>query len=357
MILFKLLCRTDRCSENAVLLVEDASTFTQLLNLLNFCISRGILVLPPAPQVTGCRQNLSEEQPKPAMSQADQLPLPVQHEQSIRQDFGTARTRWDSWVNDVQGQASDFMRKKISKDGKLMAVNMSSKRHKDDFWFLKALGVLPLGIWFTAEDSTGPMVNFDLHRARYVPEQKIGPAAVVMELSEQNVIMFWKAFCLLKERRDRLLALISESLSGASQHSSEDEEILDMCWKTGRQQQEHDRLCTYYRDFLSNKDLFCNLSTTPRQVQHTSVRGSSTFLPPSGDQARLLIARPHHIGQNRRLDRTATEFFDVGYTMPTTRRSDGKCPTLRVSGSMSFVCPGSHSTRAPADRYHRRRDL
>lgn len=125
---------------------------------------------------------------------------------------------------------------------------------------------------------------------------RVNPHDVVLDLSEANVLMFGKAFCYMKDRRECLRTELG--LTRIGQPRDEGEIVL---------------LYNFFSQQPINKRL--NTARNPGDI-----RGGLALQKLVHETRRLLIARPKH--QNGHIKGAA--YFDVGSEQPVTRSHSGK---------------------------------
>lgn len=233
------------------------------------------------------------------------MPMPPNTGQS------SPRVRWQVWVKDIQGCPDDFIFRHNNDRGEFTGHSMGSSHGRNRESFLKALGVPSTRFFFRTTRAQGTVEYLTLHYLQPVVAPEIDCKDVLLEFSDQNVLLFWKTFCLLKERKDTLFSLLPH---------------MNLI------HQGHERLARYYRDFLSRKATCARLLTISISMWKASRVGVTHLddgaAPSRIIERRILIARPHHT--NGRVDAAATECLDVGSISLTRIKPGGEYPSVHL---------------------------
>lgn len=171
------------------------------------------------------------------------------------------RVRWDRWVKVVQGSPSAYLR--IEVDNSKYSFKMGSYKCPVIPKMADHLRI-PRNrqIWFRCTVAQGEARFWNLESARLVTNPMVAGQDVMIQWTAGNVLMFWKAFCLLKERMDALAIL----------RAQEAEVSVDVDSPSS-----HERLARYYRDFLARKDRQTKLCTISLPVTGHVKKGDPTF--------------------------------------------------------------------------------
>lgn len=218
--------------------------------------------------------------------------------------------QWQMWVKDIQGCPEDFIFRHESDRSEFTRHSMSSSHSRNLHSFLKALGV-PSNrcFYFRAISARGSAEYFTPHCSQPSGNPSIHGEDVVLEFSKPNVLLLWKAFCLLHDRENKLFSLLG---------------------RTSGNLPDHERLARYYREFLSREEACPELLTFSLPASKMSGSGTPYFdhrdAPSSVTERRIVIARPHHT--NGLLEAAATEYLDVGSVSSTRSKPGGEYPLV-----------------------------
>lgn len=205
------------------------------------------------------------------------------------------------WTTDIKGSPTDF----VFQSSKLLLFMRSPYLPGQEF--SKFLETVPAcgRIIFRLRNSPKDFRFFSLKGNKHMASPVLQRLDVVVDFSIQNVLLFWNAFCILKDRNKYLLSRFSGPLAEVSRKACDDL---------------HEKLAKHYRD-----------SVRPKKKQ-TLVRSVSLPLKYSNNgevydgeaegkklNRRLVIARPYHQG-NRVI---GAEFFDTASGARKARVSTG----------------------------------
>lgn len=280
---------TDLISDNSVVFEEDSVLFGRLMALLNLCLELHIIVLAgAAPSTSKEDANTNDLQAQFRGSEGGLVSLDSQ-------------VRWDKWVKVVQGTTDGYLR---------MAVENTKRSFDMGFYKYPLMPEIAHGlntptkqkIWFKSTIVKGVVQCFDLKSSSLVLNPVISGQDIVIQWTASNVLVFWKAFCLLKERTDRLLTLHAQ--------------------KTGMSPgivapTSHERLARYYRDFLATKDRQTKLYSISLPIASWDGDGNPIFDVTSRGwfvDMRLILGRIH--SKDSAVDKATIYFFDVGTVAP-----------------------------------------
>lgn len=293
--------------EYAILLWEDAHTHNRLAALLNFCVDQQLTVSP--------KKILPRRQLVLVSPSVQRL---LHH---LTPTHSNSKAREKDWINDVDGSPADFVHK--GKKRGFLEYSMCSSTVENDRAFLRQLGVPEnQQVYLRTRNIQGSPVIVSLwsglNRVQTISTLN---QSVVLDWSADTVLLFWKAFCLLKERQDHLFAQSIDGRSGLVDVTSTRQDKL----RTYHQQPQvrHGRLVGYYQDRLSKDSLSTKLRVISLPQQET-VRGGRQDFPATTAQSsevRLVLARPHHV--NGEIRAACTKFFDVGSGCVTESRPGG----------------------------------
>lgn len=205
------------------------------------------------------------------------------------------------WISDLGGFAKESSGKYSSKSNRLLRILSSNSLGSS---FTSSLNLsysaILLGVKLISSE-------FDYRKfERLLATKNIADASeVVIELSEANVLMFGKAFCYLKERRDLLCSLLG----------------LTRGRRLGNDEQSQ-RMYQFFCQQPTNKAL-----NTMRHPEHNRLRFPTKS--PAHETRKLLIARPKHEDGHI----TGARYFDVGSEQPTIRPRKGKRLPLQAIGN------------------------
>lgn len=153
-------------------------------------------------------------------------------------------------------------------------------------------------IWFKYIMPGSQVRYWNLELAIMVSDPVVSGQDVVIPWTASNVLMFWKTFCLLKERMDRLAQLRAQEVGVSPDVDSPSS---------------HERLARYYRDFLANKDRQIKLYTISLPIASRDEKGEPIFDVNSRGwyvNRRLLIVRV--LPKEKSSDGLSFKAFDVG---------------------------------------------
>lgn len=284
---------TDWFLDNSIVLDEDSVTFGRLVAMVNLCITLRIVVAPGAPE----HATKSNEEAVPTEEQGHlQSQVPQNHMVSL-----DPKIRWSQWVKVVEGSPHDYLRMDIKEDKRVF--EMGFHKYPIDQELSRKLGIpASRKVWLKIADAKGVAQYFSLETASMVINPVVSGHDVVIHWTAGNVLIFWKAFCLLKERMDALSGRSSEIESPAS----------------------HEHLFRYYlyRDFLAKEDVQTKLQTISLPISSSVGEGIPICdIAPGGIfvDRRLVLVRP--LRQDGVIDRA--ELFDVGTVSPINVQTAG----------------------------------
>lgn len=231
---------------------------------------------------------------EPILVQPDPIPN-VAIQASQRQLLG------HEWISDFGGYVKESSGKYSSKSNRLLRMLSSSSLGPSFTSSLKlSYSAILLGV-----KSRSSEFEYRKFEHPFATRNIAYPSEVVIELSEANVLMFGKAFCYLKERRDLLCSLV-----GLTRGS-----------RLGTNEQSH-RMYLFFCQQPINRAL--NTMRHPENNRSRLPRKS-----PVHETRRLLIVRPKHEDGHI----TGARYFDVGSEQPTRRPMKGKCLLLQDRGN------------------------
>ncbi|KAJ4415371.1 hypothetical protein N0V82_007366 [Gnomoniopsis sp. IMI 355080] len=212
-----------------------------------------------------------------------------------------SQLRWDKWVKVIQGTPDTYLRIEVEKNKR--CVEMGSHKYPITPEVARDLGIpTKQKFWFKSTTLKDMVQYFDLGSASMVINPVISGQDVVIQWTASNVLIFWKTFCLVKERMDRLLALQAQG-SGKSPDTEPPAS--------------HERLVRYYRDFLAKEDRQAKLHSISLSIGSWDEEGIPVFdINSRGSlvERRLILLRSQR--KNDVIDKATTEFFDVGMVSP-----------------------------------------
>lgn len=271
--------------------MEDSITFERLVAMLAWCLKLRLVVLPGVPRPEGPNKaTTTSKESRDGASQRRMTP-------------SEPRVRWDSWVKVVQGSPSAYLR---------MEVNSSKCSFKMGAFKYPVIPKMadhlriPINrrIWFKCKASQGEVRFWNLESASLVTYPMIAGQDVIIPWTASNVLMFWKAFCLLKERMDRLAILRAQEAEVSDDVDSPSS---------------YERLARYYRDFLASKDGQTKLCTINLAIASQSEKGNPTLNVISRgwyEDKTLLIVRVYP--KEKTVEGFLRKYLDVG-TVTTLR--------------------------------------
>lgn len=206
------------------------------------------------------------------------------------------------WVTDIQGSPTNF----VSQSSKLMLFMRSP--HLSGQGFAQFLETVPAcgRIIFRLRNSPKNFTYFSWKGNKHMAIPTLQRLDIVVDFSIQNMLLFWNAFCILKDRNNYLLSQVAGPVAEVSRKACDDL---------------HEKLVKHYRD-----------SWPPKKKKKTLIQSVSLPLKfaNNGDlydgeaegeklNRRLVIARPYHQG-NRVI---GAEFFDTASGARKARVSTG----------------------------------
>lgn len=260
--------------------------------MLDLCLEKHIVVLPGAPRPSGPKEALKKsKEPQIRHGEASQSQMnPLE-----------PQVRWDRWVKVVQGTSSAYLR--IEVNSSKCSFEMGPYKYPVNPTMAHHLGIpTDRQIWFKYIMPGAQVRYWNLESAIMVPSPVVSGQDVVIPWTASNVLMFWKTFCLLKERMDRLAILRAQEVGVSADVDSPSS---------------HERLARYYRDFLANKDRQIKLYTIALPIATRDEQGKSIFDVSSRGwyvDRRLLIVRVHP--KEKDIDGFLFKVFDVGKVSP-----------------------------------------
>lgn len=256
--------------------------------MLNMCLEKHIVVLPGAPRPSDPKEALKKSKDPQVhhggISKSQIIPLEPQ-------------VRWDGWVKVVQGTSSAYLRIEVNSSKR--SFEMGPYKYPVNPTMAHHLGI-PTNrqIWFKYTMPGAQVRYWNLESAIMLPSPVVSGQDVVIPWTASNVLMFWKTFCLLKERMDRLALLRAQEVGVSAEIDSPSS---------------HERLARYYRDFLAIRDRQIKLYTISLPIASRDERGKPTFDVNSRGwnvDRRLLIVRVHP--KEKDTDGLLFKVFDVG---------------------------------------------
>ncbi|KAJ4394854.1 hypothetical protein N0V93_004074 [Gnomoniopsis smithogilvyi] len=280
--------------DNSIVLEEDSVTFGRVMALLHLCLELHIIVLPGAPQPSTLNEgaNLKDSQTQ-LQAIASQNPL-------VHID---PQVRWDKWVKVVPGTPNRYFR---------MAVENTKRSLEMGFYryplFQKTAHDLGIPtnqkLWFKSTTASGMAQYFDMETGSMHTNPVISGQDMVIYWTASNVLIFWKAFCLLKERMDVLLTLHTQKTGEPS---------------APRSSTSHERLTRYYRDFMAKRDRQTKLNSISLPISDWDGEGVPTFDNNARGwfvDRRLILVRIQNREDTETADKAILDFFDVGTVSP-----------------------------------------
>lgn len=247
-----------------------------------------------------CGNELNDLKPTviaPISQQSDQSPG-----SNHRAEIGVM---WKEWVTDIRGTADAFIFK-VSK-GSLVLRSPHISFHD----FATLLGAAPIcgRLYFRFPGSRQKFEYFSWTGTKHKSNPKLKTLDTIIELSIPNVVLFWKAFCILKDREECVLARSAKPGSHAAKRDFDDF---------------HERLVQRYYDFSLFKQYGAEMIQSVSLPWDASSSGTYYVYDGQADgkhaSRRLVLARPYRPGQRV----VGAEFFDVGSSTRTGRFSSGK---------------------------------
>lgn len=256
--------------------------------MLDMCLEMHIVVLPGAPRPSDPKEapkkSTSPQTRHGGISQRQMIPLEPQ-------------VSWDRWVKVVQGTSSAYLRTEVNSSK--CSLEMGPYKYPVNPTMAHHLGIpTSRQIWFKYTMPGAQDRYWNLEAAIMVPSPVVSGQDIVIPWTASNVLMFWKAFCLLKERMDRLALLRAQEVGVSVDVDSPSS---------------HERLARYYRDFLANKDRQIKLYTISLPIASRDEKGEPIFDVSSRGwyvDRRLLIVRAHP--KEKDTDGFLFKVFDVG---------------------------------------------
>lgn len=258
----------------------------------------------PQPESSGGPARAETESPQPAHCQPashstpDELtlvgkdPIPMVAAQAAQ-----GQLLGHEWINDFGGFVKESSGKYSSKSNRLLSI-LSSNSLGSSFTSSLKLSYSAILLGVKSRSSEFDYRKFaSLLATRHIAH----PSEVVIELSEANVLMFGKAFCYLKERKDLLCSLVG----------------LTRGRRLGNDEQS-ERMYQFFCQQPINRAL-----NTMRHTENNRSRMPSKS--PVHEMRKLLIARPKHEDGHI----TGARYFDVGSEQPIIRPRKGKCLPLQ----------------------------
>ncbi|KAG8157153.1 hypothetical protein KVR01_012861 [Diaporthe batatas] len=186
------------------------------------------------------------------------------------------------WITDIKGSAADF----VSPSSKLMLLMGSPYLDLEDQAFSKFLKSSPScgRIFIRLVDSALNYTYLSLGSKTQEDSPEFQPEDIIVEPTLQNMLLLWKAFCILKDRNDYLLSKIGGPWSEVSRKALN--ELLDRLHQ--------------YRGASTSRS---------RQMRCISLPEASLGTEGVPLNRKLVIARPYHKGMRV----IGAEFFDTGY--------------------------------------------
>lgn len=246
--------------------------------MLKLCLTWHIVVIQDTPQPgnpkggTAVQDQLSHFEGQASQSQLG----PVE-----------SQLRWDKWVEVIHGDPDEYIHKFPKTQETSQKLGFPVDRQ----------------LWLKSADGEGAVQYYNMESASTVTHPVISGQDIVIHWTASNVLIFWKAFCLLKERMDRLSTVCAQNDGKLSHIES------------------HGRLARYYGDFLKTLDQQTKLHTISSPISRWDRGGKPIFDIMSRGwlvERRLILVRPYC--KNKSIDMAATEYFDVGTVSPIDGR-------------------------------------
>lgn len=283
-----------------IVLLEDKLAFNRLALLLCWCIKQCIVPVSlglnsPVPSL----RKVSFEAGLASTSlQGDQE---MHHSPACYVSCLEQNDELREWTTDIKGSPADF----VSESFKILLFMRSP--YLPGQQFSKFLETVPScgRIFFRLRSSPQDFTFFSFKGNKYMDSPVWQRLDVMVDFSIQNVLLFWKTFCILKDRNSYLLSQVAGPLSEVSRKACD---IL------------HEKLAQHFRDSLPPKKKENLIQSVSLPLKYSN-NGWIYDGKAEGKQInrRLVIARPYHQG-NRVI---GAEFFDTASGARKARVSTG----------------------------------
>lgn len=227
------------------------------------------------------------------------------------------KVRWDLWIKNIRGTPSDFL---YNKSEAKLAMGSSYLRNPA---VLSKLIQAARKLWFRSEVSEGVVRFFHLPSQPHSYPIK-SPGQPLLEFSEQNIFLLWKALCLLHERKRLLMERFGKSNTILLQKNEWFVKYYhEVLWKRVK--------ANHVTAIEASKKVRKRIATLKQKDGGTTV------------DCRLLIARPGHSASGTPgVDKKRTEFLDVATVTRTALKQSGKSPRLGIFAVVDIYCPSWH---------------
>lgn len=206
------------------------------------------------------------------------------------------------WITDIKGSPTDF----LSESCHLLLLMRSPFLPGQEFSrFLETVPTCGRVI-FRRKNSKQNFTYYSWKGNKHLVSPGLKRLDIVVDFSIQSMLLFWKAFCILRDRSNYLLSRAAGPLEEVSRKACDDL---------------HEKLLKHYRDPFLSREKINSIHSVSLPVQ-ASTDGGVYDIQAEGKRLdrRLVIARPHHQGERV----IGAEFFDTASGARKARVSTGK---------------------------------